>query len=302
MDIKKYSDKELLTQTKNLVGKEQKLLSVILSHLEEIERRKLYCDLECTSLFDYSIKELGYTVQQAWRRINGMRVLKTLPELKTDIDEGSLSLSSINLASSLFKEAKINSVEEKRQIMSEMKNLTIAQCEDKIFELKIDYGIPQKPNRTIIKKTSPDISRVHVNLSKETLLKIDKIKNLTKENDLDKIISLMADSYINQKIETKNESTVTAKNSRYIPRKVKETVYKRANGQCENCGSTHHLEYDHQIPFSKGGTNDLSNIKLLCSNCNKRKAIKEFGQTKMDLYFNTLPRSVKTLCVLNTFR
>ena len=292
MDLRNYSDKELLTQTKNLIIKEQKLLCVILSHLEEIERRKLYCDLGYTSLFDYSLKELKYTQQQAWRRINAMRLLKTLPELKKSVDEGSLTLSSINLASSLFKEAKINSTEKKLQIMSGMKNLTKSQCEDKIFELKIDYGIFQKPNRTVIKKISLNTSRVHVNLSKDTLLKIEKIKNLTKENDLDKIISLLADSYISQKIETKNESKVTVKNSRYIPRKVKETVYKRANGQCENCGSTHHLEYDHVVPYAKGGTNALSNITLKCKNCNLRKAINDFGQKKMDFYLDTCPGQV----------
>jgi hypothetical protein len=44
MDLRRYSDNELLTQTKTLIKKEQKLLSAILSHLEEIERRKLYCD------------------------------------------------------------------------------------------------------------------------------------------------------------------------------------------------------------------------------------------------------------------
>jgi HNH endonuclease len=301
MDLRKYSDQELLSQTKNLIKKEQKLLSVILSHLEEIERRKLYCERGYSSLYDYCLKDLHYSEQQAWRRINAMRVLKTLPELKTNVNEGSLSLSSINMASCLFKEAKINSKEEKMQIFTEIQNLTKTQCEDKIFALRQDYGIEQKPNKIVIKKTSSNSSRVHVNLSNDTLIKIEKIKNLTKENDLDKIISLLADSYISQKIETTNVSKVTAKNSRYIPRKVKETVYKRAGGQCENCGSTHYLEYNHVTPYSKGGTNSLTNINLLCSNCNKRKAIKDFGQEKMDFYLGTLPGSINPKVAFNSF-
>ncbi|OFZ26842.1 MAG: hypothetical protein A2381_16710 [Bdellovibrionales bacterium RIFOXYB1_FULL_37_110] len=71
-----------------------------------------------------------------------------------------------------------------------------------------------------------------------------------------------------------------------MPRKVKETVYKRANGQCENCESTHNLEYEHKIPFAMGGTNDILNIDLLCSLCNQRKAIKDYGLKKMDQYLN----------------
>ncbi|OFZ47623.1 MAG: hypothetical protein A2381_09600 [Bdellovibrionales bacterium RIFOXYB1_FULL_37_110] len=294
MDIKNYSDQELLTSTKNLIKKERKLLSEIISHLEEIERRKLYSDLGYTSLFDYSLKELNYTEQQAWRRINAMRVLKTLPELKKNIDNGSLSLSSINLASNLFKEANIISKQDKLQIFDQMKNLTKTQCEDKVYKMKKDFGIDKTPKRTIINNATTEIARVHVNLSKETLKKIEKVKNLTKEDDLDKIISLLADTYINQKIEVKRESkNVPAKNSRHIPRKIKETVYKRTNGECENCKSTQNLEFDHLIPYAKGGTNNLTNIQLLCSNCNKRKAIKDFGQEKMDHFLNALPGSVK---------
>ena len=287
MNIKNYSDQELLMKTKKLVKKEQQLLSIILSHLEEIERRKLYSDLGYKSLFDYCLKELLYTEQQAWRRINAMRVIRKLPELKSQVDDGSLSLSNINMASSLFKEAQINSREKQLEIFAEIKNTTKQACEEKIFELKKEHGVLKVPGKTIIKKTSPHSSRVHVNLSSETLLKLEKIKNLTKEQDLDKIISLMADSYINQKVEVKRKTqNVPIKNSRYIPRKVKEIVYKRANGECENCKSTHNLEYEHIIPFAMGGTNDVSNISLFCSNCNKRKAIKDFGLEKMDQYLN----------------
>jgi len=287
MNIKNYSDQELLMKTKKLVKKEQQLLSIILSHLEEIERRKLYSDLGYKSLFDYCLKELLYTEQQAWRRINAMRVIRKLPELKSQVDDGSLSLSNINMASSLFKEAQINSREKQLEIFAEIKNTTKQACEEKIFELKKEHGVLKVPGKTIIKKTSPHSSRVHVNLSSETLLKLEKIKNLTKEQDLDKIISLMADSYINQKVEVKrNTQNVPIKNSRYIPRKVKEIVYKRANGECENCNSTHNLEYEHIIPFAMGGTNDLSNIKIFCKSCNQRKAIKDFGLEKMDQYLN----------------
>jgi HNH endonuclease len=258
-------------------------------------------DLGYTSLFNYSLKELNYSEQQAWRRINAMRVLRTLPELKHSVDNGSLSLSSINLASGLFREANIKSKQDKLGIFEQMKNLTKAQCEDKVYKMKKDLGIDKTPKRTIINKATPEIARVHVNLSKETLEKIEKVKNLTKENDLDKIISLLADTYINHKIEVKRETkNIPAKNSRYIPRKIKETIYKRADGQCENCGSTHHLEFHHITPFAKGGTNDVSNIKIFCKNCNSRQAIKDFGQEKMDLFLNTLPGSVQFTEIFHT--
>ncbi len=59
--------------------------------------------------------------------------------------------------------------------------------------------------------------------------------------------------------------------SRYIPPHVKEKVWNRDEGQCVKCGSKYELEYDHIIPFSKGGSNTHNNIQLLCTKCNRRK-------------------------------
>jgi hypothetical protein len=59
--------------------------------------------------------------------------------------------------------------------------------------------------------------------------------------------------------------------SRHIPGHVKKTVYERDGGKCVYCGSTINLEYDHIIPFSKGGSNNVGNIQLACSNCNREK-------------------------------
>lgn len=52
---------------------------------------------------------------------------------------------------------------------------------------------------------------------------------------------------------------------------VKMTVWQRDNGKCIKCGSRENLEFDHIIPFSKGGSNTERNIQLLCESCNREK-------------------------------
>jgi len=59
--------------------------------------------------------------------------------------------------------------------------------------------------------------------------------------------------------------------SRSIPDYVKVEVWQRDRGQCVKCGATDYLEYDHIIPFSKGGSNSENNIQLLCRKCNLAK-------------------------------
>ncbi len=67
------------------------------------------------------------------------------------------------------------------------------------------------------------------------------------------------------------------KRSRYIPKTIKKIVWLRDNGKCVECGSRENLEFDHIIPFSKGGANTVKNVQILCSKCNKKKTNKING-------------------------
>lgn len=53
---------------------------------------------------------------------------------------------------------------------------------------------------------------------------------------------------------------------------LKMSVWRRDDGRCARCGSREKLEYDHIIPVSKGGSNTLRNIELLCEACNRAKS------------------------------
>ena len=69
------------------------------------------------------------------------------------------------------------------------------------------------------------------------------------------------------KIDTMEERK---KRSIKIPSRVKKRVLKRDKGICSQCGSKKHLEYEHIIPLSEGGSNTAGNVKLLCQECNRR--------------------------------
>ena len=65
------------------------------------------------------------------------------------------------------------------------------------------------------------------------------------------------------------------KQTRVIPTSVKVAVWKRDHGQCVLCGSKDNLHFDHDLPFSKGGSSITEkNVKLLCARHNLQKSDK----------------------------
>jgi len=59
---------------------------------------------------------------------------------------------------------------------------------------------------------------------------------------------------------------------RLIPTAVKLEVWKRDGGKCVQCGASDELHFDHDVPYSLGGTSfTSSNVQLLCARHNLAK-------------------------------
>lgn len=56
-----------------------------------------------------------------------------------------------------------------------------------------------------------------------------------------------------------------------IPADVRQFVWRRDDGRCIFCGTEEDLQFDHVIPYSRGGANSVENIQILCGSCNRQK-------------------------------
>lgn len=65
------------------------------------------------------------------------------------------------------------------------------------------------------------------------------------------------------------------RDTRYIPRTVMFKVVRRDQHICQICRTHVHddeIEFDHIIPFSRGGPTTAENLRLLCRKCNQSKS------------------------------
>jgi len=72
-----------------------------------------------------------------------------------------------------------------------------------------------------------------------------------------------------------NSLQIELSHTRLIPSEVKKGVWKRDKGKCVICGETKNLHFDHDLPFSRGGSSlTVKNVRLLCLKHNLKKSNK----------------------------
>ena len=95
IDFDKLPDQELEDRLKRLTTVERKTLTLLLAHLGEFDRRRLYADRGQPSLFQYCVSVLGYSEQASYKRIQAARAAREHPVLLERLWRGELHLAAI---------------------------------------------------------------------------------------------------------------------------------------------------------------------------------------------------------------
>lgn len=216
MNLKHLTDGQLQLDIKKLVQNERTLLTQILYHLKEIEARKLFSSFGYSSLFEYACQELKYSSDQAFRRIQAMRLLREIPEAAQKIDSGELSLSNINQAQKYFKQANIVSKFEKTELLQKLCDKSVREAQKEIFKLAPLSALPAETK----KQVAPDVMHVSFNMSDQLESKLEKIRALLGEKSYglstSELIEMMADLALTKLQEKKfGKKVVTSEGDLY---------------------------------------------------------------------------------------
>ena len=308
----------LLQKTKTLAQNERELTLNILQHLREIERRRLFAEIGFPSLFEYAVKELGYSEGAAQRRISSMRLLKSVPEITQKVESGAMTLTTLAKAQSFFRAEKIETKKQKLEVLNALVGKSAWEVQ-KTFVARAEH--PEKLFVEKVKPVSKKLAQITLLADEELLKQIEELKNLRggPAMQLQEVFKFALGETL-KKLRSKKPSVAPIAESnkksggaiirpaptaaaaamgqatRYIPSGVRRQVWQRDEGKCRyidpksgrKCSCKYGLELDHIKPFARGGKNQVDNLRLLCFAHNQHSAIRTFGRKKMEKHVANL--------------
>lgn len=91
------SDPELLALMPDLVRAERGSVADVIEHLVEIDRRRLYLDQACSSLSCYCVERLGYSEDEASKRVRVARLASRFPRVLDELRARAIHLTGLFL-------------------------------------------------------------------------------------------------------------------------------------------------------------------------------------------------------------
>jgi len=95
--LRHFSDDDLVTSLKTLVGQERDVTAQVVAHIAELDTREVYLREGYRSLYVYSRDALGLSEWEAYARIEVARAARRFPLILDLLADGSLHLTAVKL-------------------------------------------------------------------------------------------------------------------------------------------------------------------------------------------------------------
>ncbi len=135
------SSAALLAATRDLVRKSRGVEAELLSHLGEIDERKLYLDCASSSMFAFCVHELGFSEDVAYNRITVARAGRRLPAVVEAVRSGQVHLAGLRLL------APHLTSENHREVLAQAAGRSKREIEELVARLA-----PQPPAVALVRK------------------------------------------------------------------------------------------------------------------------------------------------------
>jgi len=159
------------------------LQKLVIEYLAVVEAKLIYAELGFSSLFEFCTKDLGYSDASAYRRIESMRLLKTIPlarkeEISSKIESGEISLTNLSLVQNFIKtEKKVTgktyTPEEKLELIEATQNKSKREVERALAQVQ-PLILPREKERVV----SQSQTEIHFLADQKLMEKFARVKEL----------------------------------------------------------------------------------------------------------------------------
>ncbi len=98
------SDDALLIRLDELAKRQHALTAVLLAHIAEVDKRRLYLRQACSSMHRYCVERLGLSDGAAYKRIHAARAARRYPVIFEMVERGELHLKGLTLLAPHLRE------------------------------------------------------------------------------------------------------------------------------------------------------------------------------------------------------
>ncbi len=188
-----------------LVRNERKITGEILQNISLFQKCSGFVKLGYPSMMSYLTRHLGYSDDQAYRRLKAARLLEEVPTTAKQIQDGTLNLSQAAQTQKAIEVAQ----KEKKEIPQEKKEALIgAIANQNNFQtqkiLSEALGLPPKENDRTLPQSNGTV-RIEAQLTHEQHEKFRKIKSLLSHQCPDQkigdLLEILCDFYLSKKSE-----------------------------------------------------------------------------------------------------
>jgi hypothetical protein len=308
------SDAELLAAVVRLAHSEREATASLVSHIAEIDARRLYLGEGYSSMFTYCTGALHLSEHEAYNRIEAARAARRFPVLLELLAQGALNLTSVRLLASQLTadnhEALVAAASYKSK--REIEELLAARFPQPdvapaMRKLPARTPVPVSPpapsvapmvappqRRPLVAPLATDRYEVRFTANaamKEKLcLAQDLLRHSIPDGDIaqvfDRALTVLLEDLARKKLAATSQprpAVSPSGRSRHIPAQVKRKVWLRDGGRCtfvgngRRCEERGFLEFHHVRPYAVGGEATVENIRLACRNHNAHAAELYFG-------------------------
>lgn len=264
------SDGELLSRLDHLAEEGREACALLVGHLAELERRKVYLAEGWGTLFSYCTGALRLSEHAAYTRIEGAKAARRFPMVLDLLARGTVNLTTLRLLApflteenhaAVLAEAAGKSKRETEAIVARLaplpdvpaflRKLPVSASWGRVAAPSTDPEAPSRapalpagpPARPVVAPLAPERFRVQFTVGKETHDKLrfaqDMLRREIPDGDPGAIFDRALNLLLEDVARTKMAATaapqadrITSPGSRHIPAAVKRRVWFRDRGQC----------------------------------------------------------------------